>query len=281
MNTPTLTLDVDLTNPGQYLACCGLLELASCVDPETMGWFEGSQFRVSPCGGSVLSQFIDCEIYSTRDHQANGSSASESLETDEEQKEEKSPPLLLGAPFNLVLDWWEDPAAGEAGFKTWSAGMTVLGFFNGTTTGKGDKLKVTPGMRKYLDEQLSSGGRMLQEIRAIQKPSPFNFDSRVSRNTAVDLGFTGEGIFTFSPAVELLAMIGLQCFRPRMETRWERNTYCTWGEPLPVKIAAAVANGLVPTLTHECYWFSIIPRDSQGRYKAFGPAQLERNFDHE
>ena len=37
---PTIRIPVDLTNPGQFFACCGLLELASRLWPGAEGWFE-------------------------------------------------------------------------------------------------------------------------------------------------------------------------------------------------------------------------------------------------
>ena len=33
----TIRIRVDLTNPGQYFACCGLLELADCADKADSG----------------------------------------------------------------------------------------------------------------------------------------------------------------------------------------------------------------------------------------------------
>lgn len=279
MNKPTLKLDVDLTNPGQFLACCGLLELASRVAPEAMGWFEEQTFHTTRCDWGLLERFIHCEVRPITAEMKTGPVTNVEEKSQENQKEEKSPPAHLGQPFDLLLDWWKDDSASEAGFKTWSAGMTIMGFFNGTTASKGSKQ--SPGMREHLSRHLPEKERLLQTTDAIEKPSPFNFDSRLSRNTAIDLGFTDGITFAFSPAVELLALVGLQRFRPRMISRWERNTYCTWREPLPASIAAAVVNGQIPTLTSNCYSFSVKPRDAQGRYKAFGPALLERNFDHE
>src|SRR5437667_9249609 len=45
---PNITLPVDLTNPGQFFACCGLLELADRLWPGAEGWFsEGDRaFRI-------------------------------------------------------------------------------------------------------------------------------------------------------------------------------------------------------------------------------------------
>jgi len=276
--TPTITLDVDLTNPGQFLACCGLLELAGRVDSGAIGWFDDRQFHVSGGGSQLLERLIRCKVTAILPRDAHDGSNGESESSNE--KEPKSPPVLLGEPFSLRLDWWEDEAAAEAGFKTWSAGMTIPGFFNGTTTGKGKRRKRGPSMRDHVARHLPADRGLFQEAEAIEKPSLFNFDSRISRNTAIDLGFLGKVTFAFSPAVELLALVGLQRFRPRVVVRWERNVYHAWSEPLPVATAAAVTHGLVPALSCGTYSFSVKPRDAQGRYKAFGPAVLERSSIH-
>src|SRR6476646_1225323 len=37
---------MDLTNPGQFFACCGLLELADRLWPGAEGWFEKREFKL-------------------------------------------------------------------------------------------------------------------------------------------------------------------------------------------------------------------------------------------
>ena len=54
MNQPVIQIPVDLTNPGQFFACCGLLELADRLWPGTEGWFdEGPIFRLATFPGNV------------------------------------------------------------------------------------------------------------------------------------------------------------------------------------------------------------------------------------
>jgi CRISPR-associated protein Csb3 len=36
---PQITMNADVTNPGQFFACCGLLELAHRLWPGTEAWF--------------------------------------------------------------------------------------------------------------------------------------------------------------------------------------------------------------------------------------------------
>src|ERR1700722_10903518 len=56
-NRANIQIPVDLTNPGQFFACCGLLELASRLDEKAEGWFEGGEFKLL-CESS-FSSLID------------------------------------------------------------------------------------------------------------------------------------------------------------------------------------------------------------------------------
>src|SRR5271168_908987 len=52
--TPSITVAVDPTNPGQFFACCGLLELADRLWPGAEGLFgEGGQEFKIECGGTL------------------------------------------------------------------------------------------------------------------------------------------------------------------------------------------------------------------------------------
>jgi len=46
-----IRVNVDPTNPGQFFACCGLLELADRLWPGAEGWFEKGEFCVECEGG--------------------------------------------------------------------------------------------------------------------------------------------------------------------------------------------------------------------------------------
>src|SRR5262245_64976714 len=50
---PSIRVNVDVTNPGQFFACCGLLELADRLWPGAEGWFDGRVFYIA-CGGTLL-----------------------------------------------------------------------------------------------------------------------------------------------------------------------------------------------------------------------------------
>jgi CRISPR-associated protein Csx14 len=50
---PRIRVTVDPTNPGQFFACCGLLELADRLWPGAEGWFDDEGFCIES-GKSLL-----------------------------------------------------------------------------------------------------------------------------------------------------------------------------------------------------------------------------------
>jgi len=44
-HTPNIAIPVDLTNPGHFFACCGLLELADRLWPGAEGLFENEESK--------------------------------------------------------------------------------------------------------------------------------------------------------------------------------------------------------------------------------------------
>ncbi|MGB7159209.1 MAG: hypothetical protein WBD40_14165 [Tepidisphaeraceae bacterium] len=269
----TLSIDVELTNPGQFFACCGVLELASRLNDQAVGWFADGQFSILNAPQDVVERFLDCEIYE----------AKQSVKSMEE--EDKKSSLRIGSPFNLTLDWWrehENPDSGavDAKLKTWSAGMKVSDVFDATYESKVKKGATTTtynGLRGWMSQAVrASPTGWLRDAFPINSPKAFNYDSRLSRNNALDLGHTSGAVFAFSPAIDVLALVGLQRFRPKVLKIWTRNLYFTWRIPLPVDLAAVAAQGVVPQLIDSEFEFAMVRRDSKGNYKLVGHAQPVR-----
>ena len=57
---PNIKIPVDLTNPGQFFACCGLLELADRLWPGAEGWIGGREFCIQFDG--TLRTLLACLI---------------------------------------------------------------------------------------------------------------------------------------------------------------------------------------------------------------------------
>jgi len=58
---PTLAVKVDVTNPGQFFACCGLLELGHRLWRGAEGWFTESCFNIGAgeCRPGALASLLD------------------------------------------------------------------------------------------------------------------------------------------------------------------------------------------------------------------------------
>jgi CRISPR-associated protein Csb3 len=274
---PAIRVSVDVTNPGQFFACCGLLELACRIDPNSTAQFEGGYFVIRGDVRTLLDCFFRCQV--DVDILAAPPNDDEDDEVDADKGLDSHRgriyPITLREPFNLRLDWWNDKEAQRQRLKTWTAGQHVtdllLGYHKGKDKSKG---KYIPSMREHFARAVKQfPNDWLREPLPIEAPMSFSYDSRLSRNNALDLGLTTNSVMAFSPGVDVLTLVGLQRFRPLMLQTWTRNRYCTWSQPLSVEIAAVAALGLIPQLIHSCFEFPIKPRDAQGRFKLFGHAQ--------
>lgn len=289
MNNPeqTISINVDVSNPGQFFACCGLLELASRIDPNSTARFENGQFLVNGDVRSLLEVFFKCHVtVDTSVTSMNGDTGDEDDSADDNNEVDSHRgriyPMTLHEPFNLRLDWWTDEGAQRQKLKTWTAGQRVtdllLGYHKSQKRKGKPELVPIPSMREHFAEAVERCPQdWLREPMPIKVPMAFSYDSRLSRNNALDQGHVGNSTMAFSPAIDVLTLVGLQRFRPKMLEIWTRNLYCTWSQPLPVEIAAVTALGLIPQLIDSCFEFPIKPRDAQGRYKLFGHAQPVRS----
>lgn len=291
-----ITIPVDLTNPGQFFACCGLLELASRIDPNALGWFSGLRFCLETAATDVLAQFFKCAV-SVETSAPIGSGADSDDEEDDDSDETISAvdphrgrtfPMTLGAPFHLRLDWWTTEEAQAQKLKLWTAGQRVTDLLLGHHKKKTKKQKsqpdevvhvYIPSTREHFAKVVAEyPGDWLRTARPIESPGAFSFDSRLSRNNALDLGHFTRKTLAFSPATDVLCLIGLQRCRPLMIDVWSRNRYFTWTTPLPAIAAPATVVGMFSLPSTTCFEFPIKYRDAKKRYKLFGHAQPARRI---
>jgi CRISPR-associated protein Csb3 len=277
----SIRVNVDPTNPGQFFACCGLLELADRLWPGAEGWFEERQFCVA-CVGSLtqlLDTLAECHMTNTmsatqharfkeitamtvKERKAIPGVEDEAKELDRLLRESH---IVFGLPFHLTVDWFSDSFAGGSRFKTWAGRQSVLDIavamknaLNGTDWRSADCLKFS----------------------ARDCGLPFNFDSDLgAQGGAIDIGFSfdplaGSALTRIEsmarPALELLALIGLQRFRA-LEIKGEnRFLYTLWHQPLSRGIAAAAACGAMPVLGASRFEFRLLYRTKY--LKSFLPA---------
>ena len=105
---PTLSIDVDVTNPGQFYACCGLLELAERLWPGAEGWFDDSSFHVG-CGAATTSTDIVQGVMTV--------AAQLTAETVPSNHCDRKIAALNLPCIGMRLDWWLDSNFGPNRFK--------------------------------------------------------------------------------------------------------------------------------------------------------------------
>ncbi|MGH7134269.1 MAG: type I-G CRISPR-associated protein Cas8g2, partial [Pirellulales bacterium] len=137
---PSIRIDVDATNPGQFFACCGLLELAGRLWPRAEAWFEGQRFFIACAGsmGELLTELQKAQINSSLSDaelkrlatllSAKKSGLSQEGAQEKESLRElwKRERLHVAKPFDLWLDWWRDELGDRTELKTWAAKQFVL-----------------------------------------------------------------------------------------------------------------------------------------------------------
>lgn len=282
--TPSICINVDVTNPGQFFACCGLLELADRLWPGAEAWFENKKFMID-CKGSFKDLFdaLDaCVLTNTmsadqwaRYQEFNGMKSSDrkkdpSLETESKELEGliRESPIRLKSPFELTLDWFTDSYSGGSRFKTW-AGMQSI-------------LTIAEAMKKALSTEVfrSHFSENCFFYSVTKCGLPFNFDSDLGgQGSALDVGFSFDPLAANSttkiepsarPFLEMLAFIGLQRFRPQNIAKKNRYIYCAWNRPLTIAIAAPSACVMLPIANAPIFEFRILYRTKY--LKSFLPA---------
>lgn len=285
-----IRIPVALTNPGQFFACCGLLELADRLWPGAEGCFEGGQFHlnVDRSLASILDDLRKCSLKntmtSTQTARLNELSSMPKKVRErtpglEEEKKtldalRREEPIILLSPFDLRVDWFRDEAAGGSRFKTWAGQQSVSDIATAMHSGI-----------KQMDHR--SEEALWHSARNVGLP--FNFDSDLGgQGSALDIGFSFDPLAASEatriagackPALELLSFIGLQRFRPRELPGQNRFVYAAWQQPLPPAVAAAAACQAIglPDAAH--YEFRLLYRTKY--LKSFLPAIPFQGDDNE
>ena len=230
----TCFVQVNLTNPGQYFACCGLLELADRLWGGAAGWFEPGKFILRP------EEPRHPGPYDLRTLIANVASA-ELIPVDKTDR--YSTPIEIQAPVDLTLDWWKDTRANGERLKVWAGTMSSIMISRAM---QGALREVCVPFESIFDLAMIVN----DAENETKKREPFYFDARRGTNSqSVDVGFSTDQLSMNSvafPAVEFLCLIGLQRFRPATTEKHRIFLYFTWKTPLDPRLASVAACGKLP-----------------------------------
>lgn len=268
---PTIRINVDVSNPGQFFACCGIFELADRLWPGAgvLGVFKSTHFE-------LWTDSTDCSLDRILDDFVK--SAVQQLDLDDNA----ASPLHLGKPFDLRLDWWQKvdgpnktriDLGGGSQLKSWAGkqfGPLIFRLMKNACE--------SIDLLKPLDDSkavyYTKGGKAKKTV------SPFYFDARRDE-TSLDIGFSPDeqdmSVMAY-PAVESLALIGLQRFRPTVDEKGQSRSflYTAWAEPLPPSVAMAAVSGMMPM--RSCGTFRFTKPSRGGEYLTmFSRATRERS----
>lgn len=258
MSSPKATIRVNLRNPGEFLACCGLLEIAHRTytsDEPPVGYFTEDQFNL--CGSQ--NSITDLVSRLVKENP---------IVTEPDSSSDAIAPLALPT-LGLRLDWWRQPGDSKSpwrktAFKLWAGQQTSMTVW---TSLRDATHKLLASDSITADRPL--GGRAMLTGR-------FGFDPGAAWN-ALDAGFSPneQGYDVASaPIAELLAAVGIQRVRP-MSTDGHEFEYITWRVPLAAPLLPAGATGCIPDPQARLFRFRIT---SRGSYGCFTTATEVRRF---
>jgi CRISPR-associated protein Csx14 len=253
----SIRINVDPANPGQFFACCGLLELADRLWDGAEGWFEGREFRVE-CPG-MLEALLACLVMDPPEELTK-------LDNGLEVKKIIAPLRFSfdgGSSHSLTLDAWtrigvEKGKAGVSPNRPWNFWSGNQKSFDIWSDLRAALVKQLPFLRgpkaeSILSQRVPLGGR-------------FGFDPGAAWN-ALDVGFspnTQQMPVASSPATEMLAAVGIQRFRPVFSDDLKSFLYATWGQPLLPSAAAAAASSLVLVMPAKEFRGHVVDRGQYG-----------------
>lgn len=251
-----ITVNVDVTNPGQFFACCGLLELADRLWPGAEGWFgDDSQTFQIACEGTLpmlITAVTGADL--------------EQCDLDDPYS---SPIRVAGRFRELSVDWWETDRTGAKDLKVWAGTMESFG--------------IALAMQHAMKDERFHGADLFEIGMVVTNPhdprkkkEPFYYDSRRAPNAhSRDVGFSPNDMQLTSvahPAVELLCLIGLQVARPARTEARRVYDYFTWSTPIPSNLILAASTGNLALPGRQGYRFENWFRTGQKKHKAFRSA---------
>lgn len=252
---PTIRVAVDLTNPGQFFGCCGLLELAGRISPASEAWFTDSTFHLASPDAIDLSAILRGLTTTV-------------ICSDDLSIDDSACPIRIGAPFDLRVDWWRDEVCVGASLKTWSGRQKVSDMARASKEALA-AMTATSDVLDFVGAMTIEKGGKRKTVR--ESVEPFCFDPRRGTSALRD-GFSADALsmeVAAYPAVEFLAMVGLQRCRPLQADRRRTFRYGAWSIPTAPSVASAAACGAIDCPMAGAFQFDLGFRDAARRYKYF------------
>ncbi len=251
LSTAHFRVRVDPSNPGQFFACCALLEFSDRLRPGAQGWFEGAEFCVASGLGlaETLAETTGASLATLRPEDATAS------------------PIRVGGPFDLRLDWWKSDDRRVTDLKVWAGTMEAPRICRAM-----QRAMAKESAAFFTPDLFNVGTVAYDPDDALKKVEPFYFDARRGPNAhSRDVGFppTDLGLPTRAvPAVVFWCRGGLPPSRPRPVPGQARQyDYFLWPTPVEATLLPAAVNGLLPGGTG--YRFESWYRTGQKKHKAF------------
>lgn len=219
------SIPVDVRNPGQVFACLGLMEVVEALlHPVFAGFSQDlATFKLAlPCE-TPLPRIFDFVAEAT---------ISEAPSPGEDDRMAR-PLLFAHSHLTLPVGHWADRSGRET-FKLYAGNRSAF--------------SIAKDMQTLLCSVMADRDAFLCDPWNTLCPmgGSFNLDSRGAWN-AMDAGFSPDahhapgGNVMASPAVQLLAAIGLQHARPQLQKR--RVRYSIWKSLLSTSLARAALGG--------------------------------------
>ena len=280
---PSIRVKVDPTNPGQFFACCGLLELADRLWGGAEGAFSpgGREFTVTSQGdlregaeSEILGKLASCTITSTvtdeqmarlkslQNKKKSGRTAEEMAEIQRLSKLRDRERIHLHEPFDLFIDWWNDDESGGSRFKTWAGRQSILDLVRGMQAPCAAGAWSSLSASKWLEEAVGDSSL------------PLYFDADIGgQSSSIDVGFSMDTLELRSrtrPLLEIAAFVGLQRCRPVPDASGRSFSYVLWTENLPPALAAVACCGYLSQKEARAFVFRLLSRSDY--LKSFLPA---------
>lgn len=285
MSDADISIPVDLTNPGQFFACCGLLELADRLWPDAgaEGWFERQQFCLVTSGRTKALNALLVETQGLQFEVGDDRDAGDDEDDNNDGSDQIAPICLTWKSAKPVihLDWWSDRP-----IKPWAGSMKERVILRAMLSAI-DPTNADPfnDLRRVQYQSIKPGKN--GKSRKPQKKEPFYFDPRRgNRSHPLDCGFSPDAHKMEAeccPALEALCFIGLQRARPASTGIAHQSRYTVWSrlserQPgIPTNVVGAVCSGMVRFAGSIDYVFNNDFRTDQRKHKTFSIAQVERS----